>query len=69
MGLKRTASAFSVNWIIPRKNFEITKGEPRELRIPIDCTDAPQARHALIPILATLASFTTTTSAATVESR
>jgi hypothetical protein len=24
---QRTSSAFSVNWIIPRKNFKITKGK------------------------------------------
>jgi hypothetical protein len=40
---KRTASAFSVNWIIPRKNFKITKGKYtyHELRASIDCTNNP----------------------------
>jgi hypothetical protein len=33
MCIKRTASAFSVNWIIPRKNFKITKGKSPEARV------------------------------------
>ena len=62
---QRTSSAFSVNWIIPRKNFKITKGTYDRIRIQIDRANTSQARHAPTPTSETPASCTTTTSAAT----